>query len=127
MSTEISSTQNSSTDGPTQAQRFIKPYYEVSGSDESYEVRVTMPGVAKDGVGLTLEKKELTIEGHRSFTLPKGTKALHREIPRADFRLRLQLNVEIEEDAIQAKTEQGILSIQLPVATAAKPRTIQVN
>lgn len=127
MSTEIMTPKQEKQSGIARPQKFIKPYYEVDGDNERYEVRVMLPGVSRDGVGITLEKSELIIEGHREFRVAEDWKTLHQEIPTGDYQLRLQLNVEIDEEKIKARTENGILTIELPVAAEAKPRTIEVN
>ncbi len=110
-----------------QPQRYLKPYYEVGGDELAYNVTVYVPGVGKKGVNLSLEKGELLVEADRTHRPNQNWKAAHREIPEADYRLRLQLNVDIDESKISAKVEDGILRIELPVAEEAKPRTISVD
>ena len=124
MATELSKTNPQE---EARQQRFLKPYYEVDGDEHRYTVKVYVPGVGRKGVQVSLEKGELRVEATRTHLPDEKWKAAHREIPHADYRLRLQLNVEIEESKISAKVEDGILLIELPVAEEAKPRTITVD
>lgn len=125
MNTEVTSPKPLSREA--RAQRYVKPYYEVRSAPDAHTVRVYMPGVSKSGVKITLERDRLFIEGERARIAPDSWKALHREIPEADFRLQLDLNVHINEQAIEARTEAGVLTLRLPVAEEAKPRTITVE
>lgn len=126
MNTAIQTTENSL---PAEAreQRYLKPSYDVSFDDHTYTVEVILPGVAKEGVEVAIEEDFLTITGHRQPILNPAWKALHQEIPQADYRLKLQLNVFINADQIKAVTENGILTVTLPVAEEAKPRQIAVE
>ena len=111
----------------TRPQRYLKPHYEVAEEKGAYEVRVFMPGVAKNDVKLTLERDRIFIEGSRRAVTDASWKPIFREIPDADYRLQLELNVDIDENAIEARTEMGVLNLRLPVAEAARPRSIQVE
>lgn len=114
---------------PAEAQRvtYIRPHYEVEENGD-YTVKVYMPGVAKDSVNILIDNKTLSIEGqHLKSHIGESWRARYREISTADYRLRLELNIPVNENKISAKTEDGVLIIKLPVEEAAKPRTIVVG
>lgn len=110
-----------------QAVNYLRPHYEVGQDKEAYTVKVYVPGATKDTVKIVVDKDTLSIEAARRPIGAEGWKARYREIPTADYRLRLDLNAPVDAEKISAKTEHGILSITLPVAEAAKPRQITVN
>lgn len=112
---------------PTKASAYRRPFYTVEGDKESYTVKVHMPGVAKDDYKVELHHDELVVEGHKSTPLPTEAKWLHREITPESYKLRLQLNVGVDADNIKAKSDDGILRIELPVAKEARPRTIKIS
>lgn len=113
---------------PTQATaNYRRPYYRVDGDKTAYTVEVFMPGVSKDDYNVSLHRDELVVEGHKVIPLPTGTKWLHREITPESYKLRLQLNVDVDPDAIKAKSENGILTITLPVAKEALPKLIKIS
>lgn len=104
-----------------------RPYYAVNEIENAFEVRVDLPGVNKSDIQISLENKELWIHGRRSEPqLPEG-KWLHREISPADYVLRLNVNADINAEAIKAKAENGVLSVILPIAAEALPRSISVE
>ncbi|WP_309387755.1 Hsp20/alpha crystallin family protein [Cerasicoccus frondis] len=110
-----------------QRKTYLRPQYEVSSTQEAYTVQVYVPGVAKEGVKITVDQDTLAIEASRKQAANEQWRARHREIPTADYRLRLNLNVPVDAEQITASTADGVLTITLPVAEAAKPRQIAVN
>ena len=124
MSTEL---EKARTETPAVRENYRRPYYSVTGNKETYTVDVYMPGVAKDDYNISLQRDELVVEGKKVLTLPAKAKWVHREITPESYKLRLQLNVDVDADNIAAKSEDGILRITLPVAKEARPRTIKID
>lgn len=114
-------------EAPTQPHGYRRPHYVVSSDEAGYDVSIEMPGVNRGGATVTLEKGTLTVEGNVTETASDEWRSLHRELPRRDFRLQLRLNVEVDEESIAARTEDGILKVRLPIAETAKPRSISIE
>ena len=108
-------------------ERFLRPSYRVSENDDAFHVSITVPGVNKSGVELSLEDDTLTIVARRQEKTETAARYLSREIPHGDFRLALSLNVRIDEEHIRAEVSDGILHLTLPKAEEIKPRRIEVN
>ncbi len=108
-------------------ERVLKPAYSVDSSEHAYEVRVELPGVPKGGVRVDLHENVLTIRGERQVKAPESWRPLHRELPELDFQLRLRLNAPVDEDKMKATLEDGVLTLNLPIREAAKPRRIKVQ
>lgn len=104
-----------------------KPIYRVLDSQDAYEVRIEMPGVPKSGVAIRLEDGVLTVNGRRESAAKEGWKPLHREISSADYVLRLRLNSPVDEDRLEARLEQGVLRLRLPLRETARPRRIEIQ
>ena len=107
--------------GPTQ-----KPLYEIKETPDAYGVTVYLPGVAKDGLEVSVENGELLIVGRRS-KVEHGGQPVYRESRTSDYRRRFELDPSIDSAKITAKMEQGILRLHLPKAESVKPRRIQVT
>lgn len=116
-----------STQTATTAAAKIRPLYTAEEHNDAYEVRVFMPGVNKDGISLSLDNEELAITGKRTTAVPSGWRTLSRESRAEDFELRLSLNVEIDGEHINARTENGVLYLTLPKAETVKPRQIAIQ
>lgn len=108
------------------SRRFRRPCYDVLARGDEYELRVVMPGVGKDGVKVQLHGRNLQIDGTRGALRGESWRPLFRELNWDDYRLSLELNVEVNQSAIVAKIEDGLLRLTLPKAEEAKPRRIEI-
>lgn len=105
---------------------YVRPRANITENENGFVVQVEMPGVRKDGVEITFENGELTLVGRRT---PFETKAqlIYRETHQLDYRRVFEVDASIDTAHIGAQFEQGILTLTLPKAEAAKPRKIEVN
>jgi HSP20 family protein len=111
----------------TQVRNLRRPAYDVSEASEAFFIRVNLPGVKREGVDISIEDEVLNIVATRAQAVPEGWRPLNRELPRGDYRLDLRLNVPINESAIKARVEHGVLELTLPKADEVKPRKIEVS
>ena len=125
MSTELNTTQTP--EKKLTNQNWLRPHYDVRESKEAFSVRISLPGVNREGVDVSLDNDLLTVVGTRADAVPEGWQALRREIKQGDYRLSLRLNVPVNEDGIEAHVENGILDLSLPKTDEVKPRKIQVS
>lgn len=105
----------------------VKPVFEIKETAEAYGLTVYLPGVAKDGLELTLENQELRVVGRRTWTPPAGWTTVYRESVEAPFVLVLTHDNAIDADKIAAELKDGVLRASLPKAEALKPRKIAVS
>lgn len=104
-----------------------RPLYDVSENEDVFKVRVSLPGVSRDAVNISVEEEILTIEGTRVSNVPEGWRPLRREIAQRDYRLSLRLNVKVNESKIKAHVADGVLDLSLPKADEVKPRKIKIS
>lgn len=109
-----------------QPRRFRRPPYDVEANADGYKINVFMPGVARDGVTISMNGRNLEIEGVRHDRPQASWRPILTELQWDDYRLGLELNVRVNESAISAQVTDGILSLTLPKAEEAKPRRIEV-
>lgn len=125
MSTELDTLQTP--EKKAQTRDWQRPLYDVSENTDAFSVRVSLPGVARDGVDISLEEDTLTIVGTRTAGVPEGWRPLRRELATGDYRLSLRLNVPVNEAKIKAQVENGVLDLSLPKADEVKPRKIKIS
>jgi len=106
---------------------YLKPNYELRKDDNAYLVDIHMPGVARENVAITLNGDMLTVEASPIPYKHSEWKALYTEIRGEEYRLDLQLNVEIDSEGVTAKSDLGILTVRLPLAAKSAQRTIPVE
>jgi|ERR1043166_1343117 HSP20 family protein len=111
---------------PSQTEQFIAPAASVREEGDGYMLQVEMPGVNKEGLDISTEGNELTITGRRSMSSIDGT-VIHHESRRENFRRTFEIDPSIDVNKIQARIEQGLLTVTLPKADHVKPRRIAVS
>jgi len=105
----------------------VTPRYEIKENTDAFGLEVWLPGVAKDGLELTIHEGSLTIVGRRTWKKPDGWTQLYRETPLADFNLTLEHDNTFDAEKVHAELRDGILRVTLPKAEALKPRKIAVS
>jgi len=91
-------------------------------------VELVAPGIEPGAFEISVEENALRISGKRER--PEHTEGVrwHRsERPSGQFTHRLRLPMHVDRDKITADYRNGILTITLPKAEAAKPRQIEVR
>jgi HSP20 family protein len=68
----------------------------------------------------------LTIKGERNWAPSESDQVLISERPRGTFTRRLLLNERLDGDRIEARYDNGVLTLTLPVAEQAKPRKVEI-
>ena len=112
--------------GPAASEPTVAPRYEVAETPEAYGLTVELPGVAKDGLELSVDHEQIRVLGRRAWRKPDTWNALHRESRDAAFELVLEHGRSIDADKVHAELRDGVLRVSLPKAEALKPRKISV-
>lgn len=110
----------------TQQYSYISPEVNIFETKEGYVVEAEMPGVTKEGLDIALEANTVTIHGRRNQSEARG-EVLYRESSAADYRRVFELDPAIDTTKIEAKINQGVLTLHLPKSEAVKPRKVVVN
>jgi len=128
MSTENTITQTRGDQGAVQPRvlDFVAPVVDLHRDAQGYRLDVELPGVPKNGVGLTVEDGKLIITGHRHASKVQG-RMLHRERDQRDFRRVFDLDPSIDVEKIEASMDRGLLQVHLRKAEVHLPRKIQVG
>lgn len=124
----VTQTKNKASVEATREERtHLHPPVNIFETKDGYVLEAEMPGVGKDGLEILLEANQLSIIGRRTDPVPKGVEVLYRESRNFDFRRDFALDPVIDTSRIQARIEQGVLTLNLPKAEAVKPRRIEVE
>ena len=108
-----------------QRSTFLRPLANITETADGFVVEAELPGVAKDGLEVTVENGELVIVGRRSMAVPSGQQ-IYRETRLADYRRVFELDPSIDAAKISAHLESGLLKLVLPKAESVKPRKIEI-
>jgi HSP20 family protein len=94
---------------------------------DTFYVHFDLPGVDPSTVELTVEKNVLNVRAERAFELGDGIEVLVAERPQGTYSRQLFLGETLDTDKVSAGYDQGVLTITIPVAEAAKPRRVQIG
>jgi HSP20 family protein len=98
---------------------------------DHYVVEFDLPGIDTDSLELTTENNTLTVRAERKTPARGSEKGepsyLTAERPRGVFTRQLVVGEGVDIDRIAADYRDGVLTVTLPVAEAAKPRRINVG
>ncbi len=86
-----------------------------------------LPGIDPNTIDLTVEQNVLTVTAERQYDRKEGDQIIAKERPVGAFERQMFLGEYLDPDRLQASYEQGVLTIQIPVAPEAKPRRIEIR
>ena len=95
----------------------------VRDEGEVYLLQAFVPGLKAEDLKIQVLDDEVHIEGQGPET--EG-ELLLSELPEGTFRRALRLPTALEADKVEATIAEGVLSLRLPKAETARPRTIKV-
>ena len=93
---------------------------------DHYILTADLPGIDPGSVDIDVDGQLLTIRAERTLRGAEGVKWLTRERESGSFLRQLNLGQGIDIDAISARYENGVLSVNIPVTERAKPRKIEI-
>ena len=104
------------------------PAVDISEDKDNFYLHVELPGLKKDDVKVSYEDGILTIRGEKKDVREDKDVNFHRvERSFGMFERSFRVPNRILEDKIDAKFENGVLTITLPKAEEAKPKEIEVK
>ena len=106
------------------------PAVDVEETADAYVIKAEMPGFKEDDVKITVDKHVLHISGSVDETEKgnkDGRKYLIKERRHESFERSFSLPDGLDESAISAGFENGILTVTLPKTPEEKPRKIEVK
>jgi len=103
---------------------------DIKEHDDKVEVIADIPGFKKEDIEIKYERGYLTISGEVKKEKEKEdeeVKYLHKEIKNRSFARRFQMGDSFDSTKIDAKYEDGILTILLPKSEKEKFRKIDIK
>jgi HSP20 family protein len=114
-------------DESTVPARMFVPTADIYETPEALNVILEMPGVEKNNVDIQVKDGALRVEGRLDLSKYRGLQPLYIEYNIGHYARTFQLSNKIDQDKIAAEMKDGVLSLLLPKAEEAKPRTIRVK
>jgi HSP20 family protein len=86
--------------------------FDIQRTDQGYRLEIPVPGFRPEDINVTVEDRQLTVEGRSE---------------RRRFTRAVTLPEEVDADRVEANVENGLLTLTLPLHPKAQPRRIDVK
>ena len=107
--------------------RYFVPAADIFETEEALTVVLEMPGVATNNVDVQIENNVLRVEGKIDHSAYTGIDPVYTEYNVGHYARVFALSDKIDQEAITARVEDGVLTLTLPKSKDALPRRISVN
>lgn len=106
----------------------VFPLINVFTDADGWVVRAEVPGVPADKVEIEIEPRGLKVSGERVPATTDTAAGFHRRERRfGKFSRTIQLPRDLDIDQASAEVKNGVLTIRIPKAAAARPRLVSVK
>lgn len=94
---------------------------------DQFVVHFDLPGVDPSSIDLTVEKDLLTVSAERQWQSADDEEIVASERPHGSFSRQLFLGEGLDSGRVEASYNNGVLTVTLPIAEAAKPRKVEIT
>lgn len=106
----------------------VFPLINLTEDKDNFYVRAEMPGLKADDINISVTGNNLSISGERKIASEGENVRYHRrEREAGTFSRVVTLPGEVDTEKVEAKHEDGILTVVIPKAETAKPKQITVR
>lgn len=107
--------------------RFYVPPADVWETEDALAVAMEVPGVARDAVAIELKDDVLRVEARVDPARYEGLEPVYTEYGVGHWARAFALPDKVDRERIEARLEDGVLTLTLPKAAEARPRRIAVG
>lgn len=93
---------------------------------DTFVIDIDLPGVDPAGIDITVDRKVLTVRAERKRVSREGVKYVVAERPTGPVSRQVFLSETLDTDRLDARYDNGVLTLSIPVTEKAKPRKFEV-
>jgi HSP20 family protein len=94
---------------------------------DRFVVHFDLPGVDASSIDLTVEKNVLTVKAERRWQPGENQQVVASERPQGNFSRQLFLGEGLDAEHVDARYDNGVLTVTIAVAEQAKPRKVEIS
>lgn len=98
----------------------------LSSNQDEYTITAFIPGLTSEAVNIQFNNGVLTIDGEYTEVQLEGQDVHVSELPVGKFSRSIEFTNPVAADKIDAKLKDGVLTLRIPKAEEAKPKTIKI-
>jgi HSP20 family protein len=103
------------------------PRVDILDKDPKLEIRVSLPGIKKDHLEVSLNNQSVTIKADFKEEKVNEGQYFKNEIVKGLFQRTVNLPFEVVTDSAKANFEDGLLKIELDKSNPSQNKTIKIN
>lgn len=100
---------------------------DLSATTDEYVLTAMLPGLTAEDVDIQFNNGVLTISGEYADKRVEGDEYFFTELPVGKFSRAIEFNEPVKLDRIDASIKTGLLTIRVPKAEEAKPKSIKIK
>jgi len=98
----------------------------LSSNQDDYTVTAFLPGLASEAVNIQFSNGVLTVDGEYPESQLEGQDVHLSELPVGKFSRSIEFTNPVAAEKIEANLKDGVLTLRIPKAEEAKPKTIKI-
>ena len=95
--------------------------------EDAYIVKAFVPGVTPEHLDITTQQNTVTIRAEQPVEKQEGVRYYLRERMGGTWLRSFDLPLAIDADHVDARLENGVLTLMLPKAPEARPHKVQIQ
>ena len=108
-------------------EKYVVPTATFTQRPEDYELKVLVPGVAKEDAELKIEHRTLTLKTHAKYQNPAGFKQVAAEFERTNYAISADLPEKADPATLTAKLENGVLMVTIKKRPETQAKRIEIG
>ncbi|MEM7180063.1 MAG: Hsp20/alpha crystallin family protein [Spirochaetota bacterium] len=113
--------------GYSDRREFAYPATNIKTDEDSVHVTAQIPGFTKEELNIQVEGQILEISGEKKESKDENTTWQQKERRISKFVRKFRIPVEVAAESTEAKLENGILTLTLPVKEESKAKKITIQ
>ncbi len=90
-------------------------------------LHLDLPGIDPASLDVTVDRGTMTIKAERRSEVAEGNRVLVSERAQGAFTRRLRLSEALDGDRTEARYDNGVLTVTIPVLEQAKPHRVEIT
>ena len=107
-------------------EKFVVPAATLAERPDAYELKVEVPGIAKEDAELHMDGKTLSLKTKAKFQNPAGFRQVAAEFEHCNYAISIDLPEMANPATLTAKLENGVLTVAIKKRAESQPQKIEI-
>jgi HSP20 family protein len=96
-------------------------------SNDAFKITTLLAGLKAENIAIQVVNKTITLQGEFKFAVDENANYLMQEIPSGKFCRTINLPDVLNAGKAETEMKDGVLTLRVPKAEEAKPKTIKIT